>query len=673
MNDGSMTQTQRSPRRAHSLARRLGVPIALSLATVALAGASLIWKWNVRADGEEARARRAFEARVIATRALTLVLTQDDATKAILLDPERLGDESVRKIAAFDANSALLQRLDSIATSPALRALASRARALDADSLRPLDTSILEATGMGDLKAARTQYVTAYIPMRARFELVLDSLNAESHREAEAAISRAESARQRAQLVAFVVFGASIAIVLVLSLLFARRLAATLRQYASAGEQLRDGPIRAVAEGSVALAQGNTSAPTRAVARVDLPRRSFRATELDAMGDCLSVMVESADEALRQFAQARQTLDRLVETARTRIQAAAAGNLRASTERFQLGGTYDVLLDAISELLDVLARPVEEACTVLSAAAHGDLRMRMTGRYEGGHAQLQATVNAALEAMTHSLGAVGAGAAQVRVASSRVSEVSGELVERARRQHRSCIDVDGLLRTLSDRAVENAARAGRTSEHMAQAVTLVRDGRSAAEELRAALDRITDAADASTHVLTSINSIASQTRLLALNAAVEAARAGDAGLGFAVVAAEVRRLADQCAEAAARTADLLASSTDAATDGRAVGQRVDDQLRGIEDSVRLSEEEAVTITSASGEQAQSVQQALRVLERLRTDAEGTSAEAERCSHIGEALLTQAESLGAAVARFRIDSDDVLNARLAGMRLSAGAF
>lgn len=68
-----------------------------------------------------------------------------------------------------------------------------------------------------------------------------------------------------------------------------------------------------------------------------------------------------------------------------------------------------------------------------------------------------------------------------------------------------------------------------------------------------------ESVDSASHILGSIQSIASQTGLLALNATIEAARAGDAGRGFAVVADEVKKLAGQSSEAAARVNDTVGS------------------------------------------------------------------------------------------------------------------
>jgi methyl-accepting chemotaxis protein len=642
---------------SYTLARRIGIPIAVSLGLVALAGASLTWYWNRQVVAEETRASRAQDARVLATRSLTLVLTQDDATKALLLEPERPADESMREIAAFDSNTVLLARLDSLATSPRLRELALEARRLDADSLRPLDSSILEATAMGDTKAARERYESQYLPMRVRFEKVLDLLYVEAQREAVHARARAFAVTRRAQFVGWGVFVAGLLIALAVTLYYSRRIAAALAHYVALGERLRDGQIRAVTEGSMSLAAGDTRVAPVTYATPVVEKSLLRARELDTMGATITAIGDAADEALEQFGRARSELDRLVETARRVIAHAAAGNLRGDGQSARLSGSYNDLLLAIGELTDVLARPVEEACDVLSGAAHGDLRQRMNGLYRGDHARIQSAVNDALCGMAESLGRVRSSATQVQGESERVSDVSRAMVERAHRQLGSCVEVSAHLRALAEGAVENASRSSQTSTRMSDVVELARHGRAAAGELREALDRITSAATASRAVMTSINAIASQTRMLALNAAVEAARAGAAGQGFAVVAAEVRRLADQCAEAASQTEALLTSSESAATEGRAVGVRVEGQLRGIEESVSRTETEAATITSASEDQARSVTQALELLQDLESEAKGTSSEAERCSEIGGALLTEAAVLQDSVSCFLIDGEE----------------
>jgi methyl-accepting chemotaxis protein len=101
-----------------------------------------------------------------------------------------------------------------------------------------------------------------------------------------------------------------------------------------------------------------------------------------------------------------------------------------------------------------------------------------------------------------------------------------------------------------------------------------------AEEMSSAMKSIADSTQEITKILKDMESISFQTNLLALNASVEAARAGDAGQGFAVVSDEVRNLAGRSSEAASRTEALVSEAVKRTNDGQ---KAVDKLMRGFEE------------------------------------------------------------------------------------------
>ncbi|MFP4281382.1 MAG: methyl-accepting chemotaxis protein [Opitutales bacterium] len=115
----------------------------------------------------------------------------------------------------------------------------------------------------------------------------------------------------------------------------------------------------------------------------------------------------------------------------------------------------------------------------------------------------------------------------------------------------------------------------------AKARDLSENGATDVQTMSEAMTQIHEASENIARIVKSIDEIAFQTNLLALNAAVEAARAGDAGMGFAVVAEEVRNLAQRSAVAARETAERIEESTARSQRGVEISAGVISRLQEI--------------------------------------------------------------------------------------------
>jgi len=112
---------------------------------------------------------QAQQLRGLSLSSLSLLLTQDDATKTMMLDPDNPAT-NMRKIKAYDDNQKILEQITKLSSSGEIRETVRQMVDLDAKVLRDIDTSVLEAVGDGKTDKARQLYFSAYEPKRAQYE-----------------------------------------------------------------------------------------------------------------------------------------------------------------------------------------------------------------------------------------------------------------------------------------------------------------------------------------------------------------------------------------------------------------------------------------------------------------------------------------------------------------------
>ena len=244
------------------------------------------------------------------------------------------------------------------------------------------------------------------------------------------------------------------------------------------------------------------------------------------------------------------------------------------------------------------------------------------------------------------------GVSQISSAASQVSMSSQTLAQGASQQAASIEETSATTEEITSMIRGNAAHSKTAAEVVAAVDQRVVEGNRTLDKMVHSMREISGSSDKIAKIIKVIDEIAFQTNILALNAAVEAARAGQAGMGFAVVAEEVRNLAQRSAQAAKDTAALIEDSISKSSEGRKNLADVTQVMAGITESATRLKLLVDEVNEGSQEQARGVEQISKAMVQVDQVTQSNAAGAEETASASEEMSAQAQSLQYVVNRLR---------------------
>ncbi len=334
-----------------------------------------------------------------------------------------------------------------------------------------------------------------------------------------------------------------------------------------------------------------------------------------------------------------------------------------------------------------ITRPIREAADVAARVASGDLTARIESTASGEAGQLLRAV----EAMTQDLRSL---IGRIQQSSISLMSTATEIAATARQQGEAVSDYGAstseaaaavkqisatsleLLRTMNEVNDVAVQTAGMATEGQGSLAEMGRSMRQLAESTTSIGSKLSVISERAAHInlaVTTISKVADQTNLLSINAAIEAEKAGEYGLGFLVVAREIRRLADQTAVATLDIERMVKEMQYSVSAGVMEMDKFSDQVRrGVEEVGSIGDQLGSIIAAVQGlsgrfdqvhegmrVQSQGAEQIREAVIRLSEGAHQTSVSLREFKKATDHLREAVGGLKEEVSRFTVDSSPLV--------------
>jgi len=309
-----------------------------------------------------------------------------------------------------------------------------------------------------------------------------------------------------------------------------------------------------------------------------------------------------------------------------------------------------------------ITMPINQAVRAMQdiAEGEGDLTQRLTVTSQDELGKLTSGFNTFIDTMQELILNIRDTMSHINTASNEIVKGSSHLSDRTNNQtsflHQTSSSITEMAVTVS----QNADSSKEAKDLAINAQTQAQKGGEIINKAVNAMKEVDESSSKMADIIETINGIAFQTNLLALNAAVEAARAGDQGHGFAVVANEVRNLSLRSAEAAEEIKSLITNSIDKIKSGSTLVNESGEILSEIVNSTNKVSQIILGISDASQEQADGIGAINDAILQMEGVTQQNAALVEEFSATTSSTKKQINSLSRFLDTFKVDTSNKIS-------------
>ena len=381
----------------------------------------------------------------------------------------------------------------------------------------------------------------------------------------------------------------------------------------------------------------------------------------------------------------RKNLVNILSELNELTEASQKGDLEQRGDANKFKGNFKDIISGFNQTLDAIVDPLNEADNVVKQFSDGDFTARMTGQYFGYYDSLKNNINDLGHSLEEIIIRVGEAVFTVIEISENMKTSSGELNDSSSEQEQEALTVATAVEQMAATIDDNAKNSQITSEKAENNGKIAKDGGDVVKQTVNKMKDIAGFVEQSTsmimtlgnssqkigEIISVIDEIADQTNLLALNAAIEAARAGEQGRGFAVVADEVRKLAERTGDATRQIADMI-KAIQSETEGvvTIMSKGNEEVLTGINfadnagkalSQILVSSNEVLEminqIAAANEEQSATSSEISQSINNITLSTQASTQKVSQVAGAADEMFELSNDLGELIQKFKVNKDN----------------